>query len=130
MDKRAIVQRFLDAGLLVHPDVVTYAAESSSSGVIEAIINALPQGISVVTPRDVPGMMQMRTDKLSVGPSPLPEVLFGRENSSVPISEPEMSSRLFRERYDVLSQMMRKRISPVPIEALTRSGSRFQDVEG
>ena len=129
MDKRAIVQRFLDAGLLVHPDVVTYAAESSSSGVIEAIINALPQGISVVTPRDVPGMMQMRTDKLSVGPSPLPEVLFGRENSSVPISEPEMSSRLFRERYDVLSQMMRKRISPVPIEALTRSGSRFQDVE-
>ena len=130
MDKRVIVQRFLDAGLLVHPDVVNYVADSSKSGVIEGIINALPQGVSVVTPKDVLGMMQMRTDKLAVGLSPLPEILAGRENSSVAIRNPEMVGMIFRDRYEVLSRMMRGRLSsPIPIEALVRQGMRYQDME-
>lgn len=129
MDKRLIVQRFLDAGLLVHPDVVNYVAESSNSGVIEGILNSLPHGLSVVTPKDVLGMVQLRTDKLAVGPSPLPEILCGRENSSVPLPEPEMSNRIFRDRFDTLSRMMKGRVSPIPIEALVRQGSRYQDME-
>jgi len=129
MDKRAIVQRFLDAGLLVHPDVVTYVAESSSPGVIEGIISALPQGVFQVTPRDVLGMTHLRTDKLDVGLSPLPEILTGREDSTIPFPEPEKSSAIFRDRCETLSRMMKGRLSPFPIEALTRQGTRYQDID-
>ena len=44
MQKRAIVQRFLDAGLLVHPDVVNYVSESGASNIIEGIISSSTMG--------------------------------------------------------------------------------------
>ncbi len=129
MDKRAIVQRFLDAGVLVHPDVVDYVAQNSGAGVIEGIIGAIPNGISVVTPHDVLGMVHLRTDKLDVGPAPLPDILAGRENSTIPYPEPEKSSAIFRDRCETLSRMMRSRLSPYPIEALVHQGSRYHDMD-
>ncbi|HJJ36255.1 MAG TPA: DNA-directed DNA polymerase II small subunit [Methanocorpusculum sp.] len=130
MSGREIVQRFLEAGLLVHPDVVRYVEQSSGPGVIEGIINALPQGTLVVTPGDVMGMMHLRTDKLDVGISPLPDILTGREDSTVPFPEPEKSSAVFYDRCDTLTRILKKRLSNVfPIEALTRQGTRYQDLE-
>lgn len=129
MQKREIVARFLEAGLLVHPAVVTYISESGGSGIIEGIISSLPSAVSVVTPKEVPGMMTARVDKLAVGVSALPEILAGREGSSVPTANPEESFALFRDRYDALAAMMRPRVSPVPIEALVKQNSRFADTD-
>ncbi|HJJ98710.1 MAG TPA: DNA-directed DNA polymerase II small subunit [Methanocorpusculum sp.] len=129
MQKREIVARFLEAGLLVHPAVVTYISESGSSGIIEGIISSLPSAVSVVTPKEVPGMMAARVDKLIVGVSALPEILAGREGSSVPTANPEESFALFRDRYNSLAAMMRSRVNPVPIEALVKQNNRFADTE-
>ncbi|HJJ92445.1 MAG TPA: DNA-directed DNA polymerase II small subunit [Methanocorpusculum sp.] len=129
MQKREIVTRFLEAGLLVHPAVVTYISESGSSGVIEGIISSLPSTILVVTPKDVPGMTAARVDKLTVGVSVLPEVLAGGAGSSMPIANPEESFSMFRDRYDVLAAMMRPRVNPVPIEALVKQNCRFADTD-
>lgn len=129
MQKREIVARFLEAGLLVHPAVVTYISESGGSGIIEEIISSLPSAVSVVTPKEVPGMKAARVDKLAVGVSALPEILAGREGSSVPTANPEESFALFRDRYDALAAMMRPRVSPVPIEALVKQNSRFADTD-
>ncbi len=129
MQKREIVARFLEAGLLVHPAVVTYISEAGGSGIIEGIISSLPSGTAVVTPKEVSGMRAVRNDKLAVGLSPLPEVLFGADGASVPLGVPEESFALFRNRYDLLSAMMRPRVNPVPIEALVKQNSRFADTE-
>ncbi|MDU9375873.1 hypothetical protein McpSp1_04520 [Methanocorpusculaceae archaeon Sp1] len=129
MQKREIVARFLEAGLLVHPAVVTYISESGGSGVIEGIISSLPSGVSVVTTKEVPGMTAARLDKLNVGVSAVPEILAGREGSSIPTANPEESFALFRDRYDTLAAMMRPRVSPVPIEALVKQNSRFSDTD-
>ena len=127
MQKRAIVQRFLDAGLLVHPEVVNYVSESGASGIIEGIISSLPHGVTVVTPKEVAGMTALRTDKLDVGFASLPEILAGRDGTSIPLADPEACYRMFRNRYDTLAQMMKGRLTPYPIEALTRSGSKYAD---
>jgi DNA polymerase II small subunit len=129
MDKREIVTRFADAGYLVNHQVVNYISECGVSGVIESIIASLPQGVTVVTPREVPAMTLLRTDKLNVGVSRTPEILLGREGSSVPLADPESSYAMFRDRYDTLAAMMRGRVNPVPLEALVRSGNRFMDQE-
>ena len=129
MQKREIVARFLEAGLLVHPAVVTYISESGGSGIIEGIISSLPSSVSVVTPKDVPGMTAARVDKLEVGVSALPEILAGRAGSSVPTATPEESFALFRDRYDALAAMMRPRVSPIPIEALVKQNNRFADTD-
>ncbi|HJJ97507.1 MAG TPA: DNA-directed DNA polymerase II small subunit, partial [Methanocorpusculum sp.] len=73
--------------------------------------------------------MAARVDKLPVGLSALPEILAGREGSSVPTANPEESFALFRDRYDALAAMMRPRVSPVPIEALVKQNSRFADTD-
>lgn len=129
MQKREIVARFLEAGLLVHPAVVAYISESGGSGIIEGIISSLPSGVSVVTSKEVPGMTAARRDKLTVGVSAMPEILSGREGFSVPTANPEESFALFRDRYDTLAAMMRPRVSPVPIEALTKQNNRFADTD-
>lgn len=127
MDKREIVTRFADAGFLVHHQVVDYINECGGSGVIEGIIFSLPVGTMVVTPKDVPAMTLLRTDRLDVGVSRTPEILFGRDGSSVPIADPESSYAMFRDRYDSLANMMRGRVNPIPIEALVKTSNRFMD---
>ncbi len=127
MDKREIVTRFADAGFLVNHQVVNYISECGGTGVIEGIIASLPKGVTVVTPKDVPAMIPLRTDKLNVGVSRTPDILFGRAGSSVPLPDPESSYTMFRDRYDSLAAMMRGRVSPIPIEALVRTGNRFTD---
>ena len=125
IQKRDIVQRFSESGLLVHPDVINYIVENGGSGVIETIINSVPTGTFIVTPKYVPGMVKHSVDKLSVGVSKTPEIIIGQEGYSVPATNIEESSELFRDRYNVLSSIMRSRVSPIPIEALNRQSSRF-----
>ncbi|HJJ28759.1 MAG TPA: DNA-directed DNA polymerase II small subunit [Methanocorpusculum sp.] len=127
MEKREIVKRFADAGFLVHPDVVTYVFENQSSGVIEGIISALPSGTIVVTPSLVSGMAVQRNDKLSVGLSDIPSVISGREGNSIPLGNPEDSVKLFKSRYELLSNILKGRVNPIPIEALLRNANHFAD---
>ncbi len=129
MQKRDIVQRFLDAGLLVHPAVVEYISERNSSGIIETILSSLPHNISVVTPKDVIGMAALRTDKLDVGPSLMPDIIAGKEGESSPLPDPESCFQMFRNRFDLLSQMMKSRLMMYPIEALIRPGSKYADTD-
>jgi DNA polymerase II small subunit len=129
MQKRDIVARFLEAGLLVHPEVVTYISETGGSGIIEGILSSVPEGSAVVTPKEVPGMAGAVTGKLDVGVSCIPEITSGYTGHTVPSATPEESFALFRNRYDVLSSMMRSRVRPVPIEALVRQSARYADTE-
>ena len=129
MLKRDIVQRFLDAGLLVHPAVVDYISESATPGIIETILSTLPHGISVVTPKEVAGMVAFRTDKLDVGLSSIPLIEEGREGTSTPLNNPEDAYQLMRSRYEQLCQMLRGRVTPYPVEALIRQGSKYADME-
>ncbi|MDR3102265.1 MAG: DNA-directed DNA polymerase II small subunit [Methanocalculaceae archaeon] len=129
MQKNEIVARFLEAGLLVHPAVVTYISESSGSGTIEGIISSLPSAVSVVTPKVVQGMAVSWFDKLAIGVSLMPEILSGKKGSSVPTANPEESFALFRDRYDALAAMMRPRVNPVPIEALVRQSNQFSGTD-
>lgn len=129
MQKRDIVARFLEAGLLIHPDVVTYISETGGTGIIEGVISSLPAGTTIVTPKEVSGMIAVKTGKLDVGVSHLPEVISGYTGHTVPSATPEESFALFRNRYDVLSGMMRSRVKPVPIEALVKQTGRFADGE-
>ncbi len=129
MQKREIVQRFLEAGLLVHPGVVNYISECAKPGVIETIINTLPHGISVVTPKEVAGMATFHTDKLDVGLSPIPLIEEGREGTSSPLNNPEDAYQLMRSRFEQISRILRDRITPYPIEALVRQGSKYADME-
>lgn len=126
MQKRDIVARFLEAGLLIHPDVVTYITETGGTGIIEGIITSLPPGTAIVTPKEVPGMTAVKIGKLDVGVSHIPDILSGYAGHTVPTATPEESFALFRNRYDVLSSLLRSRAKPVPIEALRQPG-RFAD---
>lgn len=127
MQKKDIVSRFCESGFLVNPAVVNYICECGKPGIIESIINSIPSGITVITPKEVSGMTQSRNDKLEVGVSRIPDIISGRDGSITPLSDPESSFLMFRNRYDVLSKMMRTRVNQVPIEALVRQGNRFAD---
>lgn len=128
MQKKEIVARFTEAGFLVNPAVVEYISECDNTRIIEGVISSIPSGTVVVMPKDVPGMTQFRTDKLAVGVSRTPEIIAGKEGSSIPLNDPEASFSMFRDRYDVLSKLMRGRVNPVPVEALVRQGNRFTDM--
>ena len=60
LDTRTIVQRFLDTKVQVHPDVVRYLSEQDDPGLIEKIIQGLPDDTIVVSVKHIPGIVPDR----------------------------------------------------------------------
>ncbi|MCP1716284.1 DNA polymerase II small subunit [Methanocalculus alkaliphilus] len=120
-----IVARFCEAGHLVDPTVVSYIQEKGDSSLIQAILQSLSADCPVVLPSHIPSLTQRR-DGMRFTADPILEVIEGMEGSAGPVRQIEDYASLFRNRYDTLGSLIRKRTGSIPVEALIRS-SRFRD---
>lgn len=124
-NEHEIVQRFLDHGLMAHPEVISYIKEQNNPALIETITNGLPEGTIVVSPAHLPYAKPER-DGMRFLSDPVLEVIEGAAGSAGP-SNLDDASRYFRDRYDKLSSMVRGRSPSMPIEALTKTPSRYME---
>jgi DNA polymerase II small subunit len=127
MNAAAIVERFLETKLQVHPDVVRYIREQNDEGLIDRIISAIPQDCLVVSVRHIPGSAPARDGVRFLG-DPTLEVIAGRKGSSLSAGKVEDYVSYFRDRYNRLSGMVRGRCSPTLIKAV-KINPRFRTEE-
>jgi DNA polymerase II small subunit len=123
-----IVERFLETNLQVHPDVIAYIREQNNPGVIDEIISQIPNDTVVVSPQHIPGL-KFERDGTRFLADPQLEVIFGQASTGR-VSGVDFNDflYLFRDRYNQLSAILRKRCSPIPIEALNKN-SRYRQEE-
>jgi DNA polymerase II small subunit len=122
-----IVQRFLNTGLQVHPDVVSYLQEQDDPALFERIFNAVPKGTIVVSTKHIPGLGTVR-DGSRFLPDPALEVISGNAGTSVGVSGTGDYIHYFRDRYNRLGGLIRGRCNAIPIEGMTRI-SRYRQEE-
>ncbi|MDD1666340.1 MAG: DNA-directed DNA polymerase II small subunit [Methanomicrobiales archaeon] len=122
-----IVGRFLEAKLQVHPDVVSYLRERNDPALLEKVISLVPRGTLVVNPAHVPDLSPVKDGERFL-PEPELEVIAGKSGDSPEKNRFEDFFPYFRDRYTRLSEILRSRVNPVPIEALTRS-TRYRQEE-
>jgi DNA polymerase II small subunit len=123
-DTRTIVQRFLDTRMQVHPDVVRYLAEQDDPGLIEKIIQGLPEDTIVVSVKHIPGIVPDR-DGSRFTADPRCDVVKGSNGSSGHSGTITDYVHYFRDRYNRLGSIVRSRCTPIPIEGLLRN-SRYR----
>src|SRR5512136_578320 len=122
-----IVGRFLEAKLQVHPDVVSYIRENNDPALVERVISLVPSGTLVVNPAHIPELSPVK-DGARFLPEPDLEVIAGKPGDSPEKNRFEDFFPYFRDRYTRLAEILRSRLNPVPIEALTRS-TRYRQEE-
>jgi DNA polymerase II small subunit len=122
-----IVERFLRSGHQVHPDVVCYLQGQADPALIDRIISTIPPEAVVILPEHVPGWKTER-DGTRFLTDPRLEIISGSGRAKEPRIDQGDFFHYFRDRYNHLSSILRKRISPVPIEALQKN-SRYRDEE-
>lgn len=127
LEDQEIVSRFLDTNHQVHPDVVRFLREHGTPSLIEEIVAGLPAGCLVVAPRHIPGWKQER-DGARFLADPELDVLAGKGISGIEKVDFNDFYFYFRDRYNQLGNMMRTRVNPLPIEALTRN-TRYREQE-
>jgi len=126
-NEREIVQRFLDHGLMAHPEVISYIKEQNNPALIDTITSGLPEGTVVVSPAHIPSAKPER-DGMRFLSDPVLEIIEGAAGTAGP-SNLDDASRYFRDRYDKLSSMVKARSPSMPIEALTKTPSRYMEQE-
>jgi DNA polymerase II small subunit len=122
-----IVGRFLEAKLQVHPDVVSYLREKNDPALVDRVISSVPQGTLVVNPAHIPGTSPAKDGERFL-PEPDLEIIAGKAGTSPEKNRFEDFFPYFRDRYTRLSEILRSRLNPVPIEALVRS-TRYRQEE-
>jgi DNA polymerase II small subunit len=124
---REIVQRFLETNLQVHPDVVRYLREKRDPDLIESILAGIPSDTVVVSPRHIPDWKTERdgTRFLAGADVQVLEGMAAPQGKGVDFND---FVHYFRDRYQKLSAELRKRIAPMPIEALTGT-TRYREQE-
>jgi DNA polymerase II small subunit len=122
-----IVGKFLEAKLQVHPDVVSYIREKNDPALVERIISVVPRGTMVVNPAHVPELSPVKDGERFL-PEPDLEIIAGKPGDSPEKNRFEDFFPYFRDRYTRLAEILRSRLNPVPIEALTRS-TRYRQEE-
>ncbi|HTY51666.1 MAG TPA: DNA-directed DNA polymerase II small subunit [Methanomicrobiales archaeon] len=122
-----IVRRFLEAKLQVHPDVVSYLREKNDPHLLDKILAGVPHGTLVVSAVHIPDLSPVRDGERFL-PEPDLEVIAGKAGDSPEKNRFEDFFPYFRDRYTRLSEILRSRVNPVPIEALTRS-TRYRQEE-
>ncbi|MDO9540605.1 MAG: DNA-directed DNA polymerase II small subunit [Methanocalculus sp.] len=125
--EQEIVARFCEAGHLVDPAVVSYLKERGDPSLISGILAGLQKDCTVVLPSHLPSLTPKR-DGIRFTADTILEVIEGMEGSAGPVRQIEDYVGLFRNRYDILGGIIKKRSGAIPIEALTHS-SRFRDSE-
>lgn len=124
LDSQAIVQRFLETKMQVHPDVVRYLSEKDDPGLIDRILESVPGDTIVVSVRHIPGLTQDR-DGSRFPADPCCDVVRGSAGSARSIASINDYTYYFRDRYQRLGDLIRARASPMPIEALKKN-SRYR----
>ena len=122
-----IVRRFLEAKLQVHPDVVSYVREKNDPALLERIISQVPHGTLVVSSAHIPDLSPEKDGERFL-PEPDLEIIAGKSGDSPEKNRFEDFFPYFRDRYTRLAEILRSRVNPVPIEALTRS-TRYRQEE-
>ena len=122
-----IVRRFLEAKLQVHPDVVSYVREKNDPTLLERIISRVPHGTLVVSTAHIPDLSPEKDGERFL-PEPDLEIIAGKAGDSPEKNRFEDFFPYFRDRYTRLAEILRSRVNPVPIEALTRS-TRYRQEE-
>lgn len=128
INSAAIVERFLERRLQVHPDVVRYIREQNDMALIDQIIASIPEDCLVVSGCHLPGTTPSRDGMRFLCDSQL-EVMIGRKGTCKPAGRVEDYVSYFHDRYSRLSGMIRGRCSPVPIKALKQNASRYKSEE-
>jgi len=124
--KSAIIERFLDEKLQVHPDVITYIIERDDTSLIDRIIERVPSECLVASLCHVPGLCLSRDGFRFLG-DPEIEVVLGREQTAKPIDNVGDYVTYFNNRYTTLSGIIRGRCNAAPIEALFRNDRYTQE---
>ncbi|MDY6930415.1 MAG: DNA-directed DNA polymerase II small subunit [Halobacteriota archaeon] len=109
----SIVQKFIEGGFQIHPDAIGIIKQCGAPiGMIESIINSLDDSVLVVSPDHVrPFRPQVDTEV---------KVLRDITDISTCVGDYEEFVNYFRDRYDRLSKIIKRRISPQPIDTLQR----------
>lgn len=145
---REIVEKFLEANLQVHLDVVMKIRESDDpSYLIDQIIKNVPKNAPVALPQHIPGWKDRYFEPAAPRLSLSEPVIESKEAQSsaketdgtrfssaadfeVVYGVPEEKNRgaeytdfifYFRDRYDKLAKMLRGRGDPMPVSALTQT---------
>lgn len=127
-EEQEIVQRFLEIGRQVHPEVIRYIRSSNDPSMLDRIIAQIPEDAVVISGKHIQGIRQER-DGARFTAERL-EVLSGTQGSSSGRATFEDFLHYFRDRYARLSEMIRSRTPAVPIQALSRNPSyRTQQLE-
>ncbi len=124
---REIVERFLCTNLQVHPDVVKYIREQNDPALISKIIADIPGDAVVVSPECIPGW-RSECDGTRFLTDPKLEVVYGQAAKNQNGIDFIDFVHYFRDRYNRLSEILRGRTSPMPIEGLTRT-TRYREQE-
>ncbi|WAI02519.1 DNA-directed DNA polymerase II small subunit [Methanogenium organophilum] len=125
-----IVLGFLDRGMQVHPDVVSYISEQGDLSLIPAIVDAVPPHATVVLPEHIPGFTRER-DGMRFLTEANVDVIYGvgtQENNGVDFRD---FIHYFRDRFNRLAGILRTRKSyagAMPIGGIARN-SRYYNME-
>ncbi|MDY6864394.1 MAG: DNA-directed DNA polymerase II small subunit [Halobacteriota archaeon] len=112
----SIVQKFIEEGFHIHPDAIGIIKQYGAPiNMIENIINSLDDSVLVVSPDHV-RPFQPRTD-IKV------KILKDITDISTCVGDYEEFVNYFRDRYERLSGILKKRISPQPIDTINRNGN-------
>ena len=129
LDAQAIVHRFLEKKLQVHPDVVRYLTEQGDSALIDELVASLPGETLVVSPGHIPGLALSR-DGARFLPDPACEVIKGKSGSVGNVESVQDYIHYFRDRHSRLGEMIRGRLAVIPIEALLKNSRFHQEAVG
>ncbi|MDY6966126.1 MAG: DNA-directed DNA polymerase II small subunit [Halobacteriota archaeon] len=120
-DTDIIVQKFVENGYQIHPDAVGIIKRyGATSGLIQNIIDSLDESILVVDSDHVKAFQPKRSAEV--------KILKDITDISTCVGDYDEFVCYFRDRFSRLNELLRKRISPVPIESFSSGGMGKTDV--
>ena len=112
----SIVQKFIEGGFQIHPDAIGIIKQyGAPTSMIEGIINSLDDSILVVSPDHVKPFQPQTSTEV--------KILKDITDISTCVGDYDEFVNYFRDRYDRLSGIIKRRISPQPMDSLKRNGN-------
>jgi len=115
-DTDSIVQKFIKEGFQIHPDAIEIIKQyGAPTSMIEDIINSLDDSILVVSPDHVKPFQPQTSNEV--------KILKDITDISTCVGDYDEFVNYFRDRYDRLGGIIKRRISPQPMDSLKRNGN-------
>ena len=112
----SIVQKFIEGGFQIHPDAIGIIKQyGAPTSMIEGIIDSLDDSILVVSPDHVKPFQPQTSTEV--------KILKDITDISTCVGDYDEFVNYFRDRYDRLSGIIKRRISPQPMDSLKRNGN-------